>query len=88
MGKARPEGTCSAASPAHSVAFLATLRPMGDMSPEDLDPYVRIAAEAGIKMAGRLSAMVGSVANLLFQSFSYGGCGHSSGDRDVQGQAF
>ena len=30
----------------------------------------------------------GSVANNLFHSFSYGGCGHSSGDRDVQGQAF
>jgi hypothetical protein len=31
---------------------------------------------------------VGSVANILFHSFSYGGCGHSSGDGDVQGQAF
>ena len=29
-----------------------------------------------------------SVANNLFHSFRYGGCGHSSGDRDVQGQAF
>jgi hypothetical protein len=30
----------------------------------------------------------GSVANHLFHSFSYCGCRYSSGDRDVQGQAF
>ncbi len=40
------------------MAFLATLRPMGDTSEEDLDTYVRIAAQAGIKTGGRLKAMV------------------------------
>ena len=35
-----------------------------------------------------METLARSVANNLFHSFSYGGCGHSSGDRDVQGQAF
>jgi CubicO group peptidase (beta-lactamase class C family) len=40
------------------------------------------------KESGQKATENGSVANDLFQSFSYGGRSHSSGDRDVQGQAF
>ena len=40
------------------IAFLATLRPMGDMSMDDLEPFVRIAAQTGIRTADRLKALV------------------------------
>jgi hypothetical protein len=40
------------------MAFLATLRPMGDMNMDDLEPCVRIAAQAGIRTGDRLKALV------------------------------
>ncbi len=40
------------------MAFLATLRPMDDMSMEDLDPFIRIAAQSGIKTSRRLEALI------------------------------
>jgi hypothetical protein len=40
------------------MAFLATLRPMGDLSMEDLDPFVRLAAQAGIKTSRRLETLI------------------------------
>ena len=50
------------------MVFLATLRPMGDLSMEDLDPYVRIAAQAGITTSDRLKAVV---APFLIKKDSY-----------------
>jgi hypothetical protein len=49
------------AAPLHlliPMAFLATLRPMGDLSMEDLDPFVRLAAQAGIKTSRRLETLI------------------------------
>jgi len=38
--------------------FLATLRPMPDMTLEDMEPAFRIAAEAGIRTGKRLRRLV------------------------------
>lgn len=40
------------------ILFLAGLRPMGGLALDDLEPAVRVAAAAGIKMAGRLRNVV------------------------------
>jgi hypothetical protein len=40
------------------MAFLASLRPMGDIGYDDLEPIVRIAAQAGIKSARRLRRLI------------------------------
>ena len=40
------------------MAFLASLRLMDDIGYDDLEPMVRIAAQAGIKSARRLKCLV------------------------------
>jgi hypothetical protein len=40
------------------IAFLATFRPMGGMSIDDMEPFVRIAAQTGIRTGDRLKALV------------------------------
>jgi hypothetical protein len=49
------------AAPPHlliATVFLAALRPMGDMTVEDIEPTIRIAAVAGIRTGKRLSEVV------------------------------
>jgi hypothetical protein len=54
------------AAPLHlliPMAFLATLRPMGDMSMGDLDPFIRITAQSGINTSRRLEALIAPYVN-------------------------
>ena len=54
--------------------------------------HIRLTAKEAVSRNGPMELRANGIRdwlcrNNLFQSFSYGSCGHSSGDRDVQGQA-